>query len=224
MAIKHLVRDWGVQPSIVRMATSDDYAAISASGYITAQYNNILAVNSGDFQWDLSDTILAWYQNDFGVGAWAFFSISPDFTSLIPFSGAHNASIVLTQAQIQAMYATPQLLVAAPGAGMGILVTSASVITEVGTAFSAGGAAIIEYGAIVYGAGTNAISATIPAAEINAATSQLYSLVPYVATTVTATSLISGLGLYFSNATAAFAGGANSTICVNLQYQVVPCV
>lgn len=222
--ITHLVRDWGVQPAIVRMATTDNYATISAAGYITSQAANIQLANNGQFEWSLSDTILVWYQNDFGVGAWAFFSISPSFTSLIPFSRNYNASIVLNQAQVQAMYATPQLLVASPGVGLGIIVNSASIITEVSTVFSAGGAAIIEYGAVVHGAGTNAISATIPAAEINAATSQLYSLAPYAATTVTATSLISGFGLYFSNATAAFAGGAGSTVTVNLQYQVAALV
>lgn len=222
--ITNLVRDWGVQPAIVRMATTDDYAAISANGYITAQYGNILSINSGDFQWDLSDTVLAWYQNDFGVGAWAFFSISPDFTSLVPFPSLYSASITLSQAEVQAAYATPQLLVSSPGVGQGIKVINASVVTEVGTAFSSGGIAIVEYGAVVYGAGTNALSATIPAAEITAATSQIYSMAPIAATTVTATSAVSGFGLYFSNATGAFAGGANSTVTVNLGYQVISCV
>ena len=222
--IKHLVRDWGVQPAIVRMSSTDTYAAISAPGYITAQQANIIAANNGNFEWDLSDTILVWYQNEFAVGAWAFFSISSDFSSLIPFSSARNASITLSQSQVQAAYAAPQLLVAAPGAGKAIVVTSANVITEVSTAFSAGGVAIVQYGATIHGAGVNALSATIPAAEINAASSQMYSMAPYAATTVTATSAITGLGLYFSNATAAFAGGAGSTVTLNLNYQIISAV
>ena len=224
MSITSIKRDWGVGPAIVRVTTTDNYATITSAGYITAQLANIQAANFGDFEWLLSDTVLCYYQNAFGVGAWANFSISSDFSSLIPFSVNGNASIVLTAAQVLAAYATPQLLVPAPGTGRGLVVTSANVVTEVSTAFAGGGIAIVQYGNTVHGAGTNALSATIPAAEITAATSQLYSMSGYTATTVTATSAISGFGLYFSNATGAFTGGAGSTVAINLNYMNVPMV
>ena len=76
MAITSIVRDYGVSPSIVRITSSDDYATINAAGYLTSQAANIQLANNGQFEWTLSDTALVWYQNDFGLGAWAFFSIS----------------------------------------------------------------------------------------------------------------------------------------------------
>ena len=224
MAITSIKRDWGTGPAIVRITSSDNYAAITASGYIDAQLANIQAVNFGDFEWLLSDTVLCWYQDAFGVGAWASFSISSDFASLLPLSVSASASVSLTAAQVLAAYATPQLIVPAPGVGRGLIVIAANVVTEVSTAFGGGGAAIIEYGAVANGAGSNSLSATIPAAQINAASSQVYSMAPFAATTVTATSVVTNKGVYFSNATGAFTGGAGSTITINLSYMNIAAV
>ena len=135
-----------------------------------------------------------------------------------------TAVVTMTAAQVDGAYAAPFVLIAAPGAGFGILLLSAAVVTEVSTAFATGGVAIVQYGATVHGAGTNALSATIPAAEITAASSQIYSMTGYVPTTVTATTAVSGLGVYFSNATQAFTLGTGSTVTVALQYMVVPIV
>lgn len=220
MAITHIVRDWGVGPAIVRITSTDDYATISASGYITSQAANIQLANNGAFEWLLSDVALVWYQNDFGVGAWAFFSISSDFTSLSALSPSAASIITLSAAQVLAAYAIPQLLVAAPGAGQTILVNNAKVITEVSTQFGGGGVGIVQYGNTVHGAGTDALSATIPSAEITASASQIYTMTGYVATTVSTG--ITNKGLYFSNQTGAFTGGAGSTLSFALQYIVVP--
>lgn len=224
MAISSILRDWGVAPAIVRIASTDNYATISAAGYLTSQAANIQLANNGAFEWSLSDTVLVWYQNDFGVGAWASFNVSSDFTSLVALAGQQRASVTLTAAQILAAYATPQLLVAAPGTGKGIIVLDANIVTQVSTVFAGGGVAIVQYGTTVHGAGANALSATIPAAEITAASSQIYTMSGFAATTVTATSVITGLGLYFSNATGAFTGGAGSTVTVNLNYEVIAAV
>lgn len=217
--IKSIVRDWGTEPAIVRIATTDTYEVISAPGYITAQAANIALANNGPFEWALSDSVLCWYQNDAGVGAWAFFSISPDFTSLNPLSGSVNSTILLTAAEVLAMFATPQLLVPAPGAGKALMVTNAQIVTEPVTPFAGGGAAIVQYGNAIHGAGTDALAATIPAAEITAATAQIYTVQGYGSGTVSTG--ITDTGLYFSNATAAFTGGADSTVSVVLQYQVI---
>jgi hypothetical protein len=139
-------------------------------------------------------------------------------------SNAGNASVTLTAAQVLAAYATPQLIVPTPGTGRGLIVTAANVVTQVSTVFAGGGAAILEYGAVVNGAGPNALSATIPAAQITAASSQVYSMAPFAATTVTATSVVTNKGLYFSNATGAFTGGAGSTITINVDYMNIAAV
>lgn len=224
MAITSIKRDYGVSPCIVRITTTDNYAAITASGYIDAQLANIQAANFGDFEWTLSDTVLCYYQNASGVGAWASFSISSDYSTLNPLSNVGTASVTLTAAQVLAAFATPQLIVPTPGVGRGLIVTAANVVTQVSTVFAGGGVAILEYGSVANGAGSNALSATIPAAQITAASSQVYSMAPFAATTVTATSVVTNKGLYFSNATGAFTGGSGSTITINLSYMNIAAV
>ncbi len=60
--ITSLTRDWGVQPSIVRMTSDDDLAAITTTGYVDAQAANIEAINMGAFEWDpISDYVLVNY-------------------------------------------------------------------------------------------------------------------------------------------------------------------
>ncbi len=127
--------------------------------------------------------------------------------------------VTLTAAQVLAAYATPQLILAPPGAGKTILCVAPRVITEVSTAFAGGGVAVVQYGNTAAGAGTNALSATIPSTEITAATSQIYTMSGYTATTVSTG--ITNLGIYFSNQTGAFTGGAGSTISIAFQYLVV---
>lgn len=51
MAITSIMRDWGVNPSIVRITTSDDLAVITAAGYLTDQVDIISALNNGPFEW-----------------------------------------------------------------------------------------------------------------------------------------------------------------------------
>ena len=80
MAITNLVRDYGVEPCIVRMMTTDDYATISAAGYLDTQMAAFNRINGGAFQWTETDVVLANYN-----GGWAFFTISPDFENLNPF-------------------------------------------------------------------------------------------------------------------------------------------
>lgn len=80
MAIINLVRDYGVEPCIVRMMTTDDYATISAAGYLDTQMAAFNRINGGAFQWAETDVVLANYN-----GGWAFFTISPDFENLNPF-------------------------------------------------------------------------------------------------------------------------------------------
>ena len=134
-------------------------------------------------------------------------------------------TVVISTANVNGAYAAPYQLIAAPGASLAIMVLNAQVITEVVTsAFTAGGVAAIQYGNTVHGAGTIATSATIPAAEITAASSQIYTMAPIAAATVMATATFKNLGLFFSNATQAFATGGTSTVTCVITYVLVPAV
>jgi hypothetical protein len=132
----------------------------------------------------------------------------------------NTVTITLNQAAVQAAYATPFSLIAAPGAGKVIIVDHMSLYTNFQTsAFAAGGVGIVQYAATIHGAGTNALSATIPAAEITAAASQIYGLGANNANALTA---ITNAGIYFSNQTQAFSGGsASSTLVITLTYFVI---
>ncbi len=66
MAITAISRDWGVDPSIVRITTTDDLAAITTAGYLTAQATNIELLQNGDFEWVDSDFILIYYSDGEG--------------------------------------------------------------------------------------------------------------------------------------------------------------
>jgi hypothetical protein len=80
MAITNLVRDYGVEPCIVRMLSTDNYSTISAPGYLDTQMEAFNRINGGAFQWAPTDVVLVNY-----AGGWAFFTISPDFEDLNPF-------------------------------------------------------------------------------------------------------------------------------------------
>ena len=134
------------------------------------------------------------------------------------------ATVVMNTAAVTGAYATPFQLIAAPGASLAIMVLNAQVITEVSTAFATGGVAQIQYNNTVHGGGTIATSATIAAAEITAATSQIFTMAPIAAATVMATATFKNLGLFFSNATGAFTSGSGSTVTCVITYVLVPAV
>ena len=79
--ITSLLRDWADGVNIVRMVTTDTLAVVGTPGYITAQATNIALINSATvqepFTWLVSDVVLV-----YAADGWAFYSISPDFTSL----------------------------------------------------------------------------------------------------------------------------------------------
>jgi len=130
-----------------------------------------------------------------------------------------SASISLNQAAVQAAYATPFQIIAAVSNKI-IVPVQATVYTNFQTAaFANGGVAILQYDSTAHGAGTNALAATIPSAEITAASSQIYSLEGAIATALTG---ITNKGLYFSNQTQAFtAGNAASTVVVTVSYYLI---
>jgi hypothetical protein len=92
MAIVKITRDWGDNPSIVRVIATapDTLTSVAAAGYITAQADNIRLANNGDFQWRQSDEVLinaggTLNPETTGIdgGTNGFFQINSTFTSLI---------------------------------------------------------------------------------------------------------------------------------------------
>ena len=61
MAITAISRDWGIDPQIVRIVSTDTLAVITAAGYLAAQATTIAALNNGAFQWRTDDAVLISY-------------------------------------------------------------------------------------------------------------------------------------------------------------------
>jgi hypothetical protein len=102
MPIVSISRDWGVNPSIVRIVATapDTLASVAVPGYITAQRANIQLANTGDFEWNSTDEVLVnaggtlnTETNEYVGGTNGFFEISADFSSLTA-SNSVSASFV----------------------------------------------------------------------------------------------------------------------------------
>ena len=133
-----------------------------------------------------------------------------------------TAIVTMNAATVATAYATPVQIVAAPASGFALMPIACQIITVVAAAFTLGGVAILEWGSVAHGGGTAALDTTTPSAEITAAASQIYTQYGVPTTTATAIATANGLGLFFSNATQAFAGGAGSSVTIAVTYMVVP--
>lgn len=67
MSITAISRDWGVDPSIVRVVTTDSLATITTAGYLDDQADNIEALNNGAFEWLDTDGVYIYYSNGQGL-------------------------------------------------------------------------------------------------------------------------------------------------------------
>ncbi len=142
--------------------------------------------------------------------------------TLTPTLVAVTAVVTMTPTQVNAAYATPFQIVAAPNSGFALVPIACQIITVVAAPFADGGVAQLQWGSTNHAGGTVALDATTPAAEITAAASQIYTQYGQVTTTVTPIAAANGLGLYFSNATGAFTGGVGSSVTVAVTYMTVP--
>lgn len=88
MPITNLDRDYGVQPSIVRMTTTDDLGTITASNYLIEQQPFIALIKGGSFTFVNSDVVCIYYQGGHG-----FFELSDDFSTLVKISGGSSLII-----------------------------------------------------------------------------------------------------------------------------------
>ena len=134
------------------------------------------------------------------------------------------ATVVMNTAAVTGAYATPVQIIAAPGASLAVIIVSAIIVTEASTAFATGGIAQLQYGNTNHAGGTVATNATIAAANITAATSQVFTQGPLAAATVITTANAKNLGIFFTNATGAYTNGAGSTITAIVTYYLVPAV
>jgi hypothetical protein len=214
----------GEAPRRNKLVSSDNFAVITTPGYL----NNSNTSGKQLFPTDVIDVIYNYlgssnFNAASGYGTGTFQQFVPVFNSgvitLQPV-GLLTQTVVMNQAQVQGAYAAPVLLVPAAGAGTIVVPTFCCVYTNFQTsAFSSGGVGIVQWGATVDGAGTNALSATVPAAEITASSSQIYSLPAHTSAALTG---ISNAGLYWSNQTGSFAGGnAASTVTITLNYNII---
>lgn len=213
----------GVLPNLKFMVSTDNLATVTTAGYLNSSIVDAANPVSN------TDVIMMLYNYNIQttLGTYGIFQpIISNATGTITLrltSIELSASVTLTQAQVQAMFATPQLIIPNPGTGLAAIPTAAQIITLVGTAaFAGGGAAQLQWGNTNHAGGTLALDATTPAAEITAAASQVYTQYGIVTTTVTPIATVNGMGLYFTNATGAFTGGAGSTVTVAVNYMVVP--
>ena len=141
-------------------------------------------------------------------------------TSQIGTQVVQSVSVTLSQSQIQGMYATPVLLLAAPGSGQTVIGLFATLVyTRVSSSFANGGSVVIQYGNAAHGAGT-ALTSDFSPTYITTSSSGV-STVP--ANSLISVSSISNTAIYVSNTTGAFtSGNASSTAVITLFYMVIP--
>ncbi len=220
MGITAITRDWGNDPSIVRMVTTDDYATITAPGYLFAQLPYIEQVNLGPFTWVNDDLILVNYAgNNFS----SFFDRDPDTDTLTPANPGPAVTtylqVPITTTEFKAMYTTPKLILAAPGSNTLIVVDRAAlVMTYNSVAYAVGGTVAFQYGNTAHGAGDYA-TGTMAAAAFNGTTASNN----FIFEDATINSLFSASvnkGIYLSNDTAAFTTG-NSGFVAHLWYTTI---
>lgn len=128
------------------------------------------------------------------------------------------ATVAITAAQFNGMYAAPKLLVAAPGANKIIVLDKVDLLMTYGAAaYAAGGVAAVQYDSTVNGGGVIA-STTLAAATFQATASTGFMFNTGVVAQTFSTCV--NKGLYLSNITAAFTTG-DSTFVAHVYYKII---
>lgn len=156
------------------------------------------------------------------------FAMAADTDGTITDSGLNTdnvllvASVAITAAEFNGMYAAPKALIAAPGANKLIIVDRMELIMTYGAAqFAAGGVVAAQYDSTVNGAGAKATNTEAASDFTGAAADTTFqfnggvNVLPF-ATTV-------NKGLYLSNQTAAFTTG-DSDFVAKVHYRIVDTV
>lgn len=90
MAVTAISRYWSEAPNLVAMVSSDTLATIAGAGYLTAQADNIAAINNGVWVWQASDMVLV-----FASDGLALFTLNTALTTLVLYSTAGNGAVTL---------------------------------------------------------------------------------------------------------------------------------
>lgn len=130
------------------------------------------------------------------------------------------AKVPMTLANFTGMYAAPFQLVAAPAAGLMIMLESMILEWVYGSAaLTAGGAITAQLGNTVHAGGT-IMSGSIAAADLTGLAASSAEKVGSVLA-ITANTSLTALGLFLSNATAAFATGTGGSANIHIWYRVI---
>jgi len=194
---------------------NDTVAQVSAANYFLGQYKSL---SVGD-----------WIQGNATDGTFSLRVSAVSATSLVtvpnglgvPNTNLLYAAVPVTSAEFLGMFATPKLLIAAPGANKLIVVEQMAMsMTFNSAAYAAGGVVAAQYDATINGGG---VAATVPeaAADFFAAASTTFRSLGSSAIAPFSTTV--NKGIYLSNATAAFTTG-NSALIANVWYRIVPTV
>jgi len=129
------------------------------------------------------------------------------------------ASVAITAAEFNGMYAAPKLLIAAPGANRQIIIDQmVLVMTFVSAQYAAGGVVAAQYDNTVHGGGVLASASEAAADFTGAAASTTFRFFGSVAVAPFTTTV--NKGIYLSNATAAFTTG-DSTFVAKIWYHTI---
>ena len=132
------------------------------------------------------------------------------------------ASVAVSAAEFNGMYAAPKLLVAAPGANMLLVVEQVELVMTYGAAaFASGGVVAVQYDSTVQGAGVLATNSEA-AADFFATASTTFLFSGAFGNTVGALPFSTSVnkGLYLSNPTGAFTTG-DSTFVAKVHYRII---
>lgn len=133
-----------------------------------------------------------------------------------------HVTIPLTSANLIGMYAAPVKLLDPQTGTKAIIVTKAVLtMTRTATAFTGGGAVIVQYGSTVNGGGTQSLDSTIAATVVTGSAGTTVTVRNGAVISDLAGASIRNAGLYISNATAAFATGTG-TATLDLWYYDTP--
>jgi hypothetical protein len=131
------------------------------------------------------------------------------------------ATVAISAAAFNGMYAAPIQLVAAGGANTLLVLDQLQlVMTYNSTNYAAGGVAAVQYDSTINGAGVIA-STTLAAATFQAAASTTFTMNSGVVALPFATTV--NRGLFLSNITGAFTTG-NSAMVAHVWYRQIPTV
>lgn len=133
------------------------------------------------------------------------------------------ASVAVTAAEFNGMYAAPKLLIAAPGANNLIVVDRMELVMTFGSAaFASGGVVAAQYDSTANGAGVKATN-TEDAADFTGAAASTTFLFSGASgnSSQAAFSTTVNKGLYLSNQTGAFTTGTGCSFVCKIHYRII---